>query len=364
MAGMSSSFSDSFTGGGLSDGAFASQQSSARSQSTQPSVDSQSTLLETALLDPNPAALGNAWSSYLSAQYQSREVAILRRATGENFKQVDACVGSLKRDLVSHDAHVKACAAECAARSEQMATQIADVKPVVEKIPSLEQDLAQHKELASTTTADINQRLMAMQQSLEAVQGQYRSALEMIELLQGELRVMRDDKIGTDTTLREERIATGIRLAALEREVSTLATRNLAFGLPQAATVESSDQGHHVPLQPGEPEEHSEERRRPIMWRKLAGSRANSLKGAFYDERRTTKANPPKPTVTAIGDFFRKIKNPALARQIQEGMLELLPGRVEKAVIGQTTGNLYVNISENVTFEDLQWVLGELSALD
>lgn len=217
---MSSILPDSIPGDWFADAAFASQRNSAGSQSTQTSMDSQSTLLETARPDPVHAALGNSWSSYLSAQHQSREVAILRRATNENFKQVDLSVGSLQRDLASHDALVKACAADFRARSEQISTQMAELKPLHESIPSLQQDLARHKEHALRTTSDMNQRLMAMQQGLEGmhttsskdlqtVQGQYHSALEKIEFLQGELREMKEEKMGTDA-----------KLSALERKVS------------------------------------------------------------------------------------------------------------------------------------------------
>lgn len=195
----------------------ASQQSA--SQSTQTSVESQP-VPDPGRPDPVNVSLGNSWSSYLSAQYQSREVAILRRATNENFKQVDLSVGSLQRDLASHGALVKACAADFRARSDQIAKQVAEIKPLQDSIPALQQDLARHKEHSSKTASDMNQSLMVMQQSLEgmnttsskglqAVQGQYRSALEKIEFLQGELREMREEKMSTEA-----------KLAALERKVA------------------------------------------------------------------------------------------------------------------------------------------------
>ncbi|KAK4212494.1 hypothetical protein QBC37DRAFT_424816 [Rhypophila decipiens] len=361
---------------------FASQQST--SQSTQNSSDSQTTI-DPARADPTHVSIGNSWSSYLSAQHQSREVSILRRATNDNFKQLDKAVTTLQRDLADHDALVKSCAADFRARSDQIASQLVDIKPLQDSIPTLQQDLARHKENSS--------------KDLQTVQGQYRSALEKIEFLQGELREMREEKMSTETKLAalERKVASDIDglKKLLDQPVAsditthmtpstaisafatspTMPTLGPAIRLQSPVQEEPKISIQDIDAKPAgrnkrkrnEPEEEPQQ----IPWKKIAGTHnLTQVKWLYHQCKREFKDDPPKSEVAFLWKFFDKIKSPQISRHFQESLADLLPQLVfRKRGAGQAAAETsddrhrYVTFSADITWKDIERVVWKIPTI-
>ncbi|KAM7194309.1 hypothetical protein V8F33_007298 [Rhypophila sp. PSN 637] len=416
---MSSLLPESVVGDWLADQSqtFASQQST--SQSTQNSLDPQ-TAIDPARADPIHVSLANSWSSYLSAQHQSREVSILRRATNENFKQVDIAVTALQRDLANHDALVKSCAADFRARSDQIASQLVEIKPLQDSIPTLQQDLARHKEHSSKTVTEMNQRLMANQQSLEGllttssqdlqtVQGQYRSALEKIEFLQGELREMREEKMSTESKLAalERKVASDMQLLdyirprfdGLKQLLDQPVASDLTTHMTPSTTISSVDTSPTMPpLSPAirlqspvqekpkisiqdieqidakpagrhkRKRNEQEEEPQQIPWKKIAGTHnLTQVKWLYHQCKREFKDDPTKSEVALLWKFFDKIKSPQVSRHFQESLADLLPQLVSRKRGARRASsedddnpNRYVTFSADMTWKDFERVVWKM----
>ncbi|KAK3330207.1 hypothetical protein B0H66DRAFT_50417 [Apodospora peruviana] len=402
---MTSLISDSSVGDWLSD-------NSPATQSTQTSVESDIGLSTS---DPMQPSLGSTWASYLSAQYQSREVAIFRRAVSENFKQIDVSVASLHRDLAGHQALVTAASTEFSERSEQIASELRDMQPLRNSLPTLQLQVTKLREQTSKTISDLSQRLMLAQQRLEgvhdissrdirAVQEQYFSALEKIEFLQGELREMREERMSL-----EEKITTLERRlnAASQERQQLLSEETMQFlgqmqsrrndlmslldrpSLEEKAVERSSDITTELQeREPEAPEQHRDQalyrgggslriyRKRkadgPLRTQakrtakspppKNAGQNAESQDRDFervYDEfRNKTHANGARSEGTIIRKFIESIAKPEISRHVQESLTSLLPDHVRKVKgTRQTSGHRCVHISNTLTREEFRAAL-------
>jgi hypothetical protein len=170
-------------------------------------------------------SLSSAWASFLGAQHCSREVAALRKTLDEHIQQTNLAVTSLQRDTATRNDLLAAAVAESKSKSkiEQHAAEIKETAILRISLSAVQQEIRHDREDASRRVTELSEKIDAQQEGLTGwrsaiskditfMQEQYRQALEKVELLQGELRETRAEKMASDQ-----------KLAALESQVDTIA---------------------------------------------------------------------------------------------------------------------------------------------
>lgn len=168
-------------------------------------------------------SLSAAWGSFLGAQQCSREVSALRRTLDEHIQATSLSIASLQRDAARQHELATTAAAESKSRIEQQVSDSKEIVALRDGLASVQQEIRQSREHASRRIAELSERVGAHRESLEdmksvlsrdvsTVQEQYRSALEKLELLQGELRELKAEKVVAEQ-----------RLAVLECQITAMA---------------------------------------------------------------------------------------------------------------------------------------------
>jgi chromosome segregation ATPase len=168
-------------------------------------------------------SLSSGWASFLAAQQCSHEVSALRQAFNEEIHRLDRMYSSLQRDSVRQHDLIAAAVTESKSLIEQHASELKEIITIQNSLLTLKQEASQDKEYMLTKINELSEKAVTQQESLEGIrsttaqdisnaEGQYRSALEKLEFLQGELK-----------ELRAEKIASEQRLAALEHQIAAMA---------------------------------------------------------------------------------------------------------------------------------------------
>ena len=168
-------------------------------------------------------SLSSAWASFLGAQHCSREVAALRRTLDEHIQQTNLAVTSLQRDTATRHDLLAAAIADSKHKIEQHAAEIKETAALRASLSTLQKDITQDRVDVSRRVTELAEKVDAQQegltgwrsaitQDITSIQKQYHQALEKVELLQGELRKTRAEKMASDQ-----------KLAALESQVDTIA---------------------------------------------------------------------------------------------------------------------------------------------
>ena len=194
-----------------------------RPLSSQSSQISTNTPFEALKTDRLQSALSSSWSSYLSTQHTSRELSSLKRSFDEQVKQINGSLARVQHDLQDHEKLVSNTAAESTARSEQINSELLQLRPAKDGFSLLQHEVRSNREQTAMSISDLNSKVGALQEQVEVMsmrisqdlataQSQYGSALDTIEFLQGEIG-----------KLRAEREVSETKLSALERRVGEMA---------------------------------------------------------------------------------------------------------------------------------------------
>ncbi|KAK3394741.1 hypothetical protein B0H63DRAFT_56575 [Podospora didyma] len=162
--------------------------------------------------DGLPRSLASSWTNFLSVQYNSREVALLKRAVGGHAKEINASITSLQQGISRNQEIVAAATSEFKAKSEQITLDLAEIRPLRESFTLLQQEANQNKEQASSQISELTSKLMTLQHELglakdatthdiENIRQQSRYAQDQICLLQDEIRGLKAEKISTERDL-------------------------------------------------------------------------------------------------------------------------------------------------------------------
>ncbi|GAB1311114.1 Testis-specific serine kinase substrate [Madurella fahalii] len=348
-------------------------------------------------------SLSAAWASFLGAQQCSRETSALRKTLDEHIQVTSLSVTSLQRDTARQHELATAAIAESNSRIEQHASDLKKMAILRDNLSALQQETNQDREHTSRKFTELSEKVVAQQESLEEMQSalsrdvgsaqeQYRSALEKVELLQGELRELRAEKAVAEQ-----------RLAALECEISTMAqprqvqlseetakfldqmfsrrdalTKLLDKGDCEIPTQYNAEAQLSGTIQEQAPARYEEGRARDRVEdthptakakRKAEESSATHAKRSmqldgqdirtlYLSFRDRYKMSPPKCDVDFVWEFINRIESPAMSRHIQESLAVMLPDYVTRnRNTRRKNPQRHINISKSITWRKFREAL-------
>ncbi|KAK4132633.1 hypothetical protein BT67DRAFT_83422 [Trichocladium antarcticum] len=361
---------------------------------------------DTAKPDRFQQSLGSAWASFLSSQHCSREVGALRRTLDDHIHQANVSIASLQQDSSQRHDLVTAAVAESQSKIEQTATSLAEIGSLRDRISTLQREVGQDREHALRRFAELSDKLGAQQNGLEGVRSivsqtspdsrnveeQYRVALEKVELLQGELK-----------ELRAEKVASERRLAALEHRIATIpqprqelpeeAVRVLGQILSrqdglvrlldnQDGDVPTQSPTQHMlhasmlepraptPVRTGSHRNRIEDTR-PSTAAKMRTEHApqtnaepampphgQDIRSLYLIFRDRYKASPPKSDVGFIWEFIEGIESPDMSIHVQESLVAILPDYVTRSRdTRRKKAQRRINISKGLTWRKFREAL-------
>ncbi|KAK4044537.1 Alpha/Beta hydrolase protein [Parachaetomium inaequale] len=290
-------------------------------------------------------SLSSAWASFLSAQHCSRELGAFRKSLDEHARQTSLSVASLQRDTATRHDLLATAVAEAKSKIEHHAAELEGTAALQTSLATLQQEIGQDREDASEKITELSEKLVAQQECLDGVrcatshdiktiQEQYRLTLEKVESLQGELR-----------ETRAEKLASELKLAALESQVTTMAQtrqglsedsvklldeilsrRDDLMRLLERQDQEIPSQSSAPPTaQPGIPLSQIPAPKRPAP----SNDPSEDIRSLYLVFRDKYKTNPPKSDTAFIWQFIGSIENPAMSKHIQESLVAILPEHVK-----------------------------------
>ncbi|KAK3362751.1 hypothetical protein B0T25DRAFT_561813 [Lasiosphaeria hispida] len=402
---MSSMFSES-----PSAADWASISSTIRANSSQGSHAS----LETGFESPDPdhlqKFLGSNWASYLNAQHSSREMGAMRKTVDEHIEQLNTAITCLEQDAFHHQRLAAAATAEYKTMRDTVVSDLEKLKPLGDNLPRLQQEVRSSNEQTSAVISGLREELSILQERLEvvdemvaqdtkAIQDKYRSALEQIEFLQGEIRELREDKVA----MSKKMFSLGNRADSLFKirqelppEVTSFLShifsqREKLIGLldrpnPEVTYPNEDQASEEIIVKTLLEPEHQIQNDaqdatasaettpiiRPSPNRKRKASetppREQALPPTRQDfpallthYRNEYRANPPGSDVAFVWAFLDDIENVDVSRHIQESLTRIIPARVGGRRLKNKDGRHYVNISDAITWKEFYTALRKIS---
>ncbi|KAK4242358.1 Alpha/Beta hydrolase protein [Achaetomium macrosporum] len=280
---------------------------------------------ETSKPDRFHQSLSSAWASFLNAQHCSQEVNALRKTLHEHIQKTTLSITSLKEEATQqHDI--------LSGKIEEHDVQLKEGFSV------LEQKVTGDSEIASTKFIELSEKAVTQQEGLDAlrvatcqdiraIQDQYRSALERINLLEGELREIRAGKMASDQ-----------KLAVLECQINTMnqAHQELSEDMVNLLDRILSRREELMRLldtqaydKPEEPVQQPTKRPGPSYGLPThdvpSDNPTQDIRSLYLIFRDRHKANPPKSDTAFIWEFLSSIEDPTMSKHIQESLASILP---------------------------------------
>ncbi|KAK0730491.1 hypothetical protein B0H67DRAFT_638987 [Lasiosphaeris hirsuta] len=378
-----------------------------------PSSQESRASMETHLESPNPddlqRFLGSSWASYLNAQHSSRELGTMRKTVDEHTKQINTAIICLKQDTSYHQRLAATATAEYKAMRDTVVSDLEKLKHLEDNLLRIQQEVRSSNERTSAAISNLMDELAILQKIVEVVgeiaaqdtkviHEKYRSALEKIEFLQGEIRQLREDKVDMSKKLftLENRADT---LAKIRQELPPEMTsflghifsqREKLMGLldqpnPEVSHPTEGGQANQEIIvgRLSEPEyqiqndiedtasvettpsiRSSPSRKRKASEsppREQAPSTRQDFPALLTQYRNKYKANPPSSDAAFIWAFLDDIEDTGTSRHIQESLPDIIP-----AYVGGRRGlrhkdvQHHVNISDAITWKDFYTALRKI----
>ncbi|KAK0703298.1 hypothetical protein B0T26DRAFT_876334 [Lasiosphaeria miniovina] len=142
---------------------------------------------------------GRGRASYLSAQYNSREMTLLKRPVDEHSKQANASIPSLQNDLARNQQLITADLAESKTRSEQTALEVDELKPLRRSLALLKQQVDQDKE-ATKPVSELAKKLFNLQKDVVKIQKSTLQSIKEKLLIEQRISVLERKLDGIDAS--------------------------------------------------------------------------------------------------------------------------------------------------------------------
>ncbi|KAL2178706.1 uncharacterized protein P884DRAFT_298659 [Thermothelomyces heterothallicus CBS 202.75] len=374
---------------------------------------------ETSKPDRLHQSLSNAWASFLGAQQCGREIGSLRRALEEHARETNLSIASLQRDAATKNEVLSTAISDAKFKIDQHAAHLKEISVLPAQLSTLQLALEQDKEDTSKKISELSEKVAAQgscldglqsstSQELDAIQKQYRLALEEVVSLQNELREARADKLALEQRLAalENRVAAlargsrempddnvtllkgflppwGNPMALLDsqRQHETLALgsvlpscqkdnprsqtpsalngNNIREPPPRQIEADGQQNVGKDNLSPAVTKRTIEERTQEAPKRPRQHEDAcQDIRSLYLVFRERYKTNPPKSDTAFIWQFMGSIEDQAMSKYIQESLAAMLPEHVTPCRdMRRKNPRKHVNISRRLTWRKFREAL-------